>query len=144
MYSRILHEQLKKIKTIVTALLAILVLLSSISQAISIHLCEGNPQAMALIGQAKSCSQATIPCEHTGSFLDVKSCCQDITISVFHAEAYSVSDHVKLGSLQTALLPTNPSRFLNDSDYQITKSYVGYKSPIIERDITTLVHKFLI
>lgn len=127
-----------------SGLLVITVLLSALSHTISLHLCQGDLQVMALFNESKSCTEATRSCDQHEASFDAKSCCQDITISVAHAEAFNVSGLINFDFFQPALLSNSASASLSDSNNRITKSHAGYKRPIIERDITTLVHKFLI
>ncbi|MBN8577914.1 MAG: hypothetical protein L6Q51_14425 [Cyclobacteriaceae bacterium] len=142
---------MKKFRTILTGILASLVLMSSISHSVSFHLCGGEVQSMAIFGHAQACEEHTRGCDHDGDPSDHtsvghKGCCEDATV-IIDSEKYStkVSETITIKPLTDGLPLIIPSvEHLNSAVAVERGHFFNYRPPLIERDITILVQTFLI
>jgi hypothetical protein len=148
---RIFTTSLKKFRTILTGILASLVLMSSISHSVSFHLCGGKVQSMAIFGHAQACEEHTRGCDHDAdpsnhASVGHKGCCEEATV-IIDSEKYStkVSQTVTVKPLTDALpLIVESVENLNSFVAAARGHFFNYRPPLIERDITILVQTFLI
>src|SRR6478609_5295947 len=122
---------MKVIHSILTVSLALLVLVSSTSFSVNMHVCGGHVSSVALIQKAASCPMEVMPPCHGGIHLEKKSngCCEDKSV-VFEGQDFSSKvEHVSF-ELQTAswiaelpyLISVSPSGFT-----QAYSSFAHYK-----------------
>lgn len=152
-YATYIYNILKKFRTILTGILAALVLLSSISHSVSFHLCGGEVQSMTIFGHAQACKEHIRGCDHDADPSDYdyvsvghKGCCEEASVTI-DSEKYStkVSQTVTVKSLTDALpLIVVSEQNLNFSFAAERGHFFNYRPPLIERDITVLVQTFLI
>ena len=139
---------LKASKTILSGLLAVFVLMSSISHSINFHICGGKIQSMAIFGQAKTCEEHASICHHdeNKAALEQKECCENATILLDSDKNVSkVTQKVAVEDFQFVFLPVRD--LILQANPQISfapATFLNYKPPLIERDITVLVQTFLI
>ncbi len=133
---------MKLFKTIVSVVLAFLVLVSSSSFVIGIHLCAGEIRNVGIFKKAEVCAMESMPPCHQ----PVKPCCDDQTI-VHRADDIKPSlangplaapqgiDILSTIQLIAEIVPSEPiSR----------TSYVRYEPPLRWHDITITNRVFLI
>ena len=144
--------------------LSLLVLMSSISFSVGMHLCGGAIQDLALFHKAAACSmeqeQQPLPCHkqedgeqgsaNTDNQQDVNSdmsCCQDNLVVMDDVDSAVASkatvllkspDQQFIAVLQTAFL------FLFPQEEAPKASHLSYASPPLVRDIPVFVQSFLI
>ena len=135
---------MKALRTISTIFLCLLVLFSSSSFMVGIHLCSGNIQDIALFSKAKSCvnEKELPPCHKQES----KPCCEDE--SVIH-DAQDVKGDVS--KLQLSPAPgfdiDQPLVLIAEvipSSSLAQIQYYNYDPPLRWTDITVEHHVFLI
>ena len=125
-------------------------LISTIGHSVSIHLCGGEIENMALFGQAQACSVQANGCYadlkgNNGSF-HIKGCCEDKTL-IIDADKFLSKVIGKITDKNykiTPLLPVSISQIENATDALVYAHFVKYKPPIIGRDITIIVQALLI
>lgn len=125
-------------------------LISTIGHSVSIHLCGGEIENMALFGQAQACSVQVNGCyaDLKGNLdsLHTKGCCEDKTVVIDAAKFLSkVTGKIADKSYKKApLVPVSISLIENATDAFVYAHFVKYKPPIIGRDITIIVQALLI
>lgn len=128
------------------SLLALLVLLSSSSFTVNMHLCGGHVQSVSVIEKAAPCAMEvkTPPC-HKVKAPKKNSCCKDESLS-FEGQHFKVQESVSLAAAHAAwtielpLITTLSFASLHVS----TDHYTSYKPPLIDHDITVFIQSFLI
>ena len=139
---------LKASRTILSGLLAVFVLMSSISHSINFHICGGKIQSMAIFGQAKTCEEHASVCHHdeNKASLEQKECCENATI-LLDSDKYvsKVTQKVAVENFQFVFLPVRDLMLQVNPQINLERAaFFKYKPPLIERDITILVQTFLI
>lgn len=135
---------MKAAKTIATAALAVLILVSSTSFVVGMHLCMGEVQSIALFSKADGCEKerelppchrhATAPCcddeavVHTAD--DFRTASAEVHISI-----PTPSDLEQPLVLISEVIPAAPVAFF---------SYLKYDSPLRSADLTVENQVFLI
>jgi hypothetical protein len=145
-----LHSNLKTTRNILSGLLALFVLMSSISHSVSFHICGGEIESMAVFGKAPACAGHNNVCHHDAtnghSSIHNTGCCEDATVLID-------SDKYASKTTEKATVESAPYIFIPITDLvQEINPYAGlarvhfskYRPPSIERDITILVQTFLI
>lgn len=145
-----LYKALKTFRTILTGILAALLLISSITHSVSLHICGGEVKSIAFFGRAQMCEEHAPDCDHDTSHsnhpsIGYKECCEDATV-VLDAGKYSIKANETFTSQTlTAVLP-----LMGDSKVKMSymgvvrRHFLNYRPPLIKRDITLLVQTFLI
>ncbi|AHM59418.1 hypothetical protein D770_05775 [Flammeovirgaceae bacterium 311] len=139
--------------------LSLLVLMSSISLSVGMHLCGGTIQDLALFHAAAACpmeqKQEPLPSCHQDADSDDHqqasdndmSCCQDNMIvvdGVDNAVAAKASLSFKSPHLQLIAVFHTAFLFLVPQEEAPQPVYLSYASPPILRDIPVFVQSFLI
>ena len=139
---------MKYLKTITSVILAVLVLVSSSSFTVNMHLCGGSLQSVSLIEEAAPCPmEVQLPPCHKGIAKQKSDCCQDSHFA-FEGKDFSYSFHdlnnvVSLNSDYSIVLPYIMD--IVETELVIAASdYLTYTPPIFERDIPLLIQSFLI
>ncbi len=135
------------IRPIASAFLASLVFFTSIGVTINLHLCAGQVQSVALFSKAQTCKESKTACEGTEHHAKRNGCCEEESILLkgadTNAEVQTVIELIPSFNLIAVILPVLYSIAKIDSSTSVPQ-YALYKPPLIERDITVLVHSFLI
>lgn len=144
-----IYNILKKFRTILTGILAALVLTSSISHSISIHFCGGEIESVAVFGQAKQCPEHDNACHYHGNTnhtsISHKGCCEDATFKIDSDKyTYKITDKITVDGSQYIFLPVAYLVQEVNPFISFDRHFSRYKPPLIERDITILVQTFLI
>ncbi|MBS1545631.1 MAG: hypothetical protein JST14_18480 [Bacteroidetes bacterium] len=136
-------------RPILSLSMAFLVLVSSTGMTISMHICGGEVQSLALFSKAEPCMKMEQkPCHSLSIQQLMKGCCEEKSVVVkgkeTNAEVKTVTEVVTqsqpLGAV-LSVLQELPSRSTNPT-YSFHSD--GYSPPLIEQDITVLVQSFLI
>ena len=139
---------MKSVHSIVSLFLASIVLIASIGVTINFHLCAGQVQSMALFIKATPCKM-DLPktCHNEKHYSKRKGCCEDKSLILkgkdTNAEVKTATQLTPSFNLITVILPVLYSIIDLDSSVA-TPQYAQYKPPLLEQDITVLVHSFLI
>jgi hypothetical protein len=124
-----------------------LVLVSSTSFTVNMHVCGGHVASVALVQKATSCPMEVMPPCH-GIQKEKKSngCCEDKSVAFEGKDFSSKVEHLSL-ELQSALwiaeLPYVVS-IAPSTSIQAHPSFTLYKPPLLSQDISVLVHSFQI
>ena len=141
---------MKLLKPILSLILGLLVLISSTSFTVNMHLCMGHVQAVSLIEPATPCIMELMAMDlakesKSCSSASKKGCCEEKSI-VFDGTEYQYK-----ASEQLTLLPVDFVTVSNPVVCTLDHSFVAfnppfelYKPPLIERDVPVLVQSFLI
>lgn len=134
---------MKPFKTILTAALSLLVLLSSSSFVIGIHLCSGQVQHVGIFTQAQVCEKESDvpPCHPVAK----KTCCEDQAIvhpgddikpslSAIHIPAAQALDIANLHVVVSEIIPGTPLPQYLFADYD----------PPLRADDITIAHRVLL
>lgn len=137
---------MKIFRTILCSLLALLVLISSSSFTVNMHLCGGHVQSVSVIEKATPCAMElakTPPCHK--SMAKKKSCCTEdhITFEGKSFKSHEVTSLLLLQSFWVVELPLISD--LNIPVASATEFHLSqYSPPLIDRDITLQLRSFLI
>jgi hypothetical protein len=139
---------MKYVKHITSVILAVLVLVSSSSFTLNMHLCGGSLQSVSLIEDATPCPmEVQLPPCHKNIAKQKSDCCQD---SHFAFEGkdfnYSFQDLNNVTSLHSDYSVVLPylMEVVETELASAASDYLPYKPPILERDIPVLTQSFLI
>ncbi|MEQ8304857.1 MAG: hypothetical protein RIB47_15790 [Cyclobacteriaceae bacterium] len=134
---------MKALNTIFSAVLALVVLLSSFSLTIDKHLCMGRVQSVAILHEAAPCPMEMMAESGMGA---MDGCCQDTQTKIegneYHYKAVKEIG-IEYQSLWVATLP----QIIETLDLTTASTFEGhtlYKPPLIERDVPVLIQSFLI
>jgi len=146
--SHIDNPILKELRSISSLFLASIVFIASIGVTVNLHLCGGEVRSVALFVKAKPCPNE-IPKACHGSVHHSKNngCCEEESFLLkgkeTNAEVKTATQITPSFKFITVILPVLYSIASIDS-FIDTPKYAYYKPPLIEQDITVLVHSFLI
>ena len=139
---------MKQIRAFISLLLAVLILVSSTSFTVNMHLCMGNIHDIAVLENAKSCpmegmSEAQ---DLSGPVISWKGCCENRTLS-FEGHHYNLKldDHNTISDV--AISPVLlPAEFPDLAIYTAprTSAHIYYTPPLIARNIPVFVQSFLL
>ena len=134
---------MKAIRTISTVLMAVLLLVSSTSFMVGMHVCMGEVQSIAVFSKAERCAmeQNLPPCHRHA----VKPCCEDETV-IHESDDFKVTAAQKLSAplsvdvepslvLISEIVPSSPL---------LHADYYDYDPPIRSCDLTVEHQTFLI
>jgi hypothetical protein len=137
---------MKALRSILSVSLALLVLISSSSFTVNLHLCGGRVQSVSVIEKATPCAMEqlakTLPCHKA---MSKKKCCSEdhITFEGKHFKSQEVTSLQLLQSSWVVELPLISSLVIPVNS--VTESHLTqYSPPLIDRDITVQVQSFLI
>ena len=146
-----------KISKFCAPLLALMVLVSSLSYNIDFHYCQGQLKSFSLFGKAKNCHEMAskmASCHHHKEKSDDSSscseednnCCNNETVhfeSDFDEKFLNI-DYLNLIS-QLFVVASKSSSFddLFDKIKEVTP-FAHYKPPLIQKDIPVLFESFLL
>lgn len=136
---------MKALKTIFSSLLALLVLLSSISFTIDKHICMGRVQSVAILHDAAPCGMELFA--QSGENLSMMEGCCKSEQTVIEGNEHLVKIvkpvAVEYQSLWVAELP----KLIETIDLQeatLVASHTLYLPPLIDQDVPVLLQSFLI
>ncbi|MEO7991614.1 MAG: hypothetical protein ABI663_18825 [Chryseolinea sp.] len=139
---------MKVIHSILSVLLALLVLVSSTSFSVNMHICGGHVSSVALVQKAAPCAMERMLACHGDVHQEKKSngCCEDKSVTFEGKDFSSKVEHLSL-ELQSASwiaeLPYVVS-IVPSTSSQAPPSFTLYKPPLLSKDISVLVHSFQI
>ncbi len=124
--------------------------MSSIGHSVSLHLCGGEIENVALLGRAQACSANDSSCDRDAKgnheSIHQKGCCEDKTVVVDTDKILSkITEKLDVANFLDASIPVVDR--IHETNYYSTEEYTHsstYKPPLIDRDITVLVRSFLI
>ena len=139
---------MKFLKSIVSSLLALLVLVSSSSFMVNMHFCGGHVQSVSMIEEAAPCPmEVQFPPCHKKMAVKKSGCCEDKHVAF---EGKDFNTQIQDFSLLTwqainwvATLPII-MEVIQVNEALTFSNHTPYKPPIVERDILVLVQSFLI
>jgi len=139
---------MKFFKSIVSSLLALLVLVSSSSFMVNMHFCGGNVQSVSLIEEATPCPmEVQLPPCHKKMAVKKSGCCEDKHVAFegkdFNAQVQDFSMLAWQSMNWVAALPVI-MEVIQVNEAIAFSNHTPYKPPIVERDIPVLVQSFLI
>jgi hypothetical protein len=141
---RIFDYGMKVLKTISVFALAFLVLVSSSSFMVDVHLCKGKIWDMGLLSNAADCGMTRdLPPCHKQM---LASCCDDETI-VHEGEGFKASSSDITVAASTALDAVSPDVVLSEvvpSILFLQPDYYNYDPPLRSHDLTVSHSVFLI
>lgn len=134
---------MKKFRTISSFFLAMLLLVSSTSFVVGIHLCGGEVQNVALFSSAEACKKSdTIPPCHRHA---VPDCCEDETV-VHNADEFSshagLAIDIPVSTDQVVLTQVVVAEVIPSSSF--VSPYLTYTPPLPAPDLTVVHCVFLI
>jgi hypothetical protein len=139
---------MKFLKSIVSSMLALLVLVSSSSFTVNMHFCGGNVQSVSLIEDADACPMEIQqpPC-HKKMAIKKSGCCEDKHVAFegkdFNTQIqdFSMLTGQAINWVATLLVIME---VIQVNEAITFSNNTPYKPPIVERDIPVLVQSFLI
>ena len=139
---------MKLFRPIVSLFLATIVLIASIGVTVNFHLCAGQVQSLALYIKAQPCKMDMPKACHNAKHVSMrKGCCQEESLVLkgkeTNAEVKTATQLTPSFNLIAVILPVLYSIIDLDSSVAAPQ-YAQYKPPLLEQDITVLVHSFLI
>ncbi|HNP07600.1 MAG TPA: hypothetical protein PKN99_08220 [Cyclobacteriaceae bacterium] len=134
---------MKALKSIFSAFLALLVLVSASSFTIDRHICMGRVQSIAILHDAAPCPMEMMAESGMGA---MEGCCQDQQTKI-EGNDYQVKNlkpvTTEYQSLWVAELPRVIEVFTFEKSSQ-QLALRKHKPPLLERDVPVLVQSFLI
>jgi hypothetical protein len=139
---------MKVLKSIVSSLLALLVLVSSSSFMVNMHFCGGHMQSVSLIEEAAPCPmEVELPPCHKKVEIKKSGCCEDKHVAFegkdFSAKIQDFSLHYWQAINWVASLPVI-MEVVQVNESLTFSNHTPYKPPLLERDIPVLIQTFLI
>lgn len=136
-----------RLRKISSAVLSIVLLLSSMSFTLSMHLCRGSVESWALLTEAAPCvmqseAMCAIPHKDTEQ-LGKMPCCADRQLSIKAQSEMKPAVSVSVDGPEFILLPA-PVNHHTYQPVQIQLSIRRHLPPLIERDIPILVQSLII
>jgi hypothetical protein len=123
--------------------MACIMLVASVGIMVNSHICGGEVRSVALFVKADSCP----PCQDSGHHARSNGCCEEKSVVVKSDVASQAVKTLNPGTpdfhLVEVILPV--LCLINNFDAAVsTPRFTQYKPPLPERDITIIVHSFLI
>lgn len=139
---------MKVIRSILTTLLALLVLVSSTSFSVNMHVCGGHVASVALVQKAAPCPMELMPPCHNSMHQEKKSngCCEDKSVDFEGKDFSSKVEHISLELQNTSWIAElhYVISIVIPSSVKAHQSFTLYKPPLLSQDISVLVHSFQI
>ncbi|MGX1929384.1 HYC_CC_PP family protein [Flagellimonas sp. 2504JD4-2] len=131
------------LRQILSSLLALLVLLSTVSWTVDKHLCMGKVVDVAFFANAKTCGMEI---DSDGMQTEFeKSCCDEVSFTMQGQEDLKTS-FFDLDLKQQVFLVSFTYSYINlfqDVD-TVTTSFIGHPPPLLDKDYQVLYETFLI
>ena len=139
---------MKLLKSIVSSMLALLVLVSSSSFMVNMHFCGGHVQSVSLIEEAAVCPmEVQLPPCHKKMAVKKSGCCEDKQVA-FEGKDFNtqVQDFSMLTWQSINWVATLPMimEVIQVNESLTFSNHTPYKPQIVGRDIPVLVQSFLI
>lgn len=140
---------MKILKKISAIILSLLVILSSMSFTLNVHMCMGEIDSIALLQESKSCEMSTqqAPCANHdlhNSQPTKKDCCEDHSFFVEGQDELAKTASFGMPDLHFVAVLYAVAAYLFAQPSIVTTFYKDYSPPLIERDIPVLVQSFLL
>lgn len=139
---------MKQFKSIFTIALALLVLVSSSSFMVNMHLCGGELQSVSFIEEAAPCPmEVNLPPCHKNMAKQKNDCCEDSHLAFEGKDfSFSVKSQHEVAVVATGFVVELPfiMEVVQINEALTASNYIPYKPPIVERDIPVFVQSFLI
>jgi len=132
----------KALKSIFSALLALLVLVSATSFTIDKHLCMGRVQSVAILHDAAPCPMELMA--EAGMGMD--GCCQD-TQTKIQGNDLQLKTLKPVAIEYQSLWVATLEHVIETFDLKSASTYIShplYKPPLIDQDVPVLIQSFLI
>ena len=131
------------IHQILSTLLALLVLLSTVSWTVDKHICMGKVVDVAFFSHAKTCGMEVDSADAETEF--EKSCCDSETFTIQGQEDLKTS-FADLELKQQVFLSSYVFAYLNllEDVETIATSFIGHPPPLLDKDYQVLYETFLI
>lgn len=138
---------MKFLKSILSFLLALLVLVSASSFNVNMHFCGGHIQSVSLIDESDTCPmELQLPPCHK-NMMKENGCCEDNHLTFegkdFNYQANQLANLSPSFSGFIMNLPIIMEIVQVKESIQVS-NYSPYKPPLVERDIPVLIQSFLI
>ena len=142
---------MKVIRSIVSLLLAVLVLVSSTSFTVSMHLCRGHIKDIAVLKEAAPCAMERmaaelneeLPCAMHGESVGRNGCCENKTIAIDGNEYnYKYEPPVKIPVITYTEAASLVSAIYISDHPSSHSSFTQYRPPAIHYDIPVLIQSF--
>lgn len=134
---------MKALKSIFSSLLALVVLLSSLSFTIDKHICMGQVHSLAILKDASSCGMDMMAKKDMSA---MEGCCQNEK-TVIKGNDYQVKTLKPIAVEYQSEWVATLSHVIETLDFESSVTYpahLTYKPPLIEREIPVLIQSFLI
>lgn len=136
---------MKALKTIFSSLLALLVLLSSISFTIDKHICMGRVQSVAILHDAAPCGMELFA--QSGENLSMMEGCCKSEQTVIEGNEHQVKTLKPVAVEYQSEWVATLSHVIETFDLESASSYSSsplYKPPLLDQDVPVLIQSFLI
>lgn len=130
---------------ITAILLALLVLISTLSFTVAKHYCMGEVVSTSFFGEAKGCDMPKDDCKSYEEVIKKEDCCSD-TLEVVKSNNLQLKKEVEFSASSVKLLATfviSYSKFFEDKQLK-NIPFNGYSPPLITYDLQVLHDTFLI
>jgi hypothetical protein len=139
---------MKFLKSIVSSILALMVLVSSSSFMVNMHFCGGHVQSVSLIEEADACPmEVQLPPCHKKMAIKKSGCCEDKQVTFegkdFNTQIQDFSLLTSHFSNWAAIFPMI-MEVIQVNEVLAFSNHTPYRPPIVQRDIPVLVQSFLI
>lgn len=140
---RIFDQSMKRYRSIISSIIALLVLVASSSFTVNMHFCMDRIHSVSVIEKAAPCPmELNVPACHKAA---KHSCCDDEKVT-FEGKSFKSQESVTLQIAQQSWIAVLPliSKTFQTPVVSATAEYHTYKPPLIDSDIPVLIQSFLI
>ncbi len=137
---------MKILRAIVSLLIAAVILVSTTSFTVSMHLCGGRVESIAILDKATPCAMEQLPPCHQ-QMMKKTGCCEDHELKIEGKDLSSkVQEVIQLQHQQFSWVLDLPiiQKVILSTESVSTSSFTYYSPPLLDRDITVLKQSFLI
>jgi hypothetical protein len=137
---------MKILRSIVSILIAVVILVSTTSFTVSMHLCGGHVASVSFLDKAAPCAMEQMPPCHQ-QLMKKFGCCEDHEFKVEGKDLSSkIQEVVQLQHQQFSWVLDLPVvyKIISTTESVSNFSYAYYSPPLLDRDITVLKQSFLI
>ena len=134
---------MKALKSIFSALLALVVLVSATSFTIDKHLCMGRVQSVAILHEAAPCPMEMMT---NTPMTAMEGCCQD-TQTIIEGNELQVKNLKPVALEYQSLWVASLAHVIETFDLESAITYAShplYKPPLLDQDLPVLIQSFLI
>ena len=135
----------------ISALMALMVFISSTGFSVDTHYCKGELKSVNFISEAKSCHsnphKVNKACHHSSNMpasLSKKDCCENKLIHVYSEIIKSVDYSEVKVSNQLGQFLESPASFTTINLEAYVPAFARYKPPLISMDIQIFFQSFLL